>query len=652
MSLSQILEPGRWGSLLLPNRMFMAPMTTFFPRAESLAHFARCAAGGIGLVMTNALAASVAYDTTFATMALRADSDEYLPALSETAKIIHDNGSLAGCQLSVGNGRAGTGAPDGGPSWSASATPMFYAPGTRCRALSVEQIQDLVAACGAAARRVRSAGFDAVDIHANNGYLVDQFISPQWNQRTDEYGGDLDGRMRFARELVGAIKHDAGTDFPVSFRLSAHHRYPGGRTSESVAGIARALAEAGVDVIVVDSGCVESMDWMFPPSYLGDAPYLDDVREVRAAVSIPVATTGNLTAVIGERLLADGLVDFIGFGRPILADPDLPRKVASGAAASVRPCIRCNDMCVGNLLRETAIECSVNPELGHRDRMIVPTTTPRRVTVIGAGPAGLEAARVAALRGHDVTIYEKSDTVGGSLALAAHADFASGLGDLVQWWEHELATLGVQVVLSHEVQPEGDEVSQADAVVVAVGATTLLPSIDGIDGAHVLGIEDYQSGKPVGDTVVICGGSLAGVNAALELARNDKHVTIVEMRQTLAPDLLEVNRIALLRELTRAGVTQLTGAVVVGIEEHGVTVRLASQDDIVAANTIAAETTPADITISADTIIAAFGRKSNALLPNALSELGSALYPAGDCVQPGPVGSAIHSGYLTGLAIA
>lgn len=636
---SRMLQPGNWGSLELPNRTFMPPMGTGTANPDgtasdtTLAYYLARAKGGTGIVITESMQVSTKFEPKITGPLMT--SDDHIPAWQRGVREIHRVGGHVAGNLTIGLGRIYPVGADGGTPYSASEISVFYNPEATCRSYTLEQIEELLHDFRLATRRVLEAGFDALDIHAHTGYLADQFFSEQWNHRTDAYGGSLENRMRIGVDMVRIVREEAGDDYPLSMRISGSHHYPGGRTTEEIKPMARILADAGLDVLLVDAGSYEALDWAFPPYYLGDGVYLPDAAAAKEAIDIPVAVCGNLTPALAEQALADGITDFVGFGRMVIADPELVNKVKAGRADAVRPCIRCNG-CLEFEGEHYGLSCSVNAEAGRElDRVLTPAANPRRVTIVGAGPAGLEAARVAALRGHHVDVYDKAGAIGGVLEPAASPDFKRELRRLVDWWEGQLKDLDVTVHLGHEVGPDSPEVREAEAVVVATGSVPLTPSIPGIDGPNVFDVLDFHRGAPTGDRVVVCGGGLSGADSALELAQAGKQVTLVEMADDIARDMGEHNRVALLRLLAETGVTVMTCHTVTAIDPDG----------------ICTQGPEGEVRIAADTVITSFGVRANTALGDALRDAKTAVYVVGDCVQPAKVKDAVHSGYLAAAAI-
>ncbi|WP_249670610.1 oxidoreductase [Cellulomonas wangleii] len=625
-----LLSPGRIGRLETRNRIVMPPMHIGFGRRveeQEVAYFAARAAGGVGLIITGTMTTTSRFEDNEGWP--KVEDDSVVPDLARLADAVHAEGGLLAGQLTPGSGRVGPAEPGGDVPVSASATPWLSDPTRLCRELTTAEVEQLVADYGPAVARLAAAGFDAVDIHSHTGYLIDQFMSSQWNQRTDRYGGSLENRLRFPLELIAAARA-AAPDLAITFRLTVDHHMPGGRSLDEALQMAPVIAGAGIDLLMVDDGAFETVDWIFPPYYMGDAPLLPGAAAVRRVVDVPVMATGNMTPEIGDRAVGAGEVDFIGMGRALIADPDLPRKLAAARPDAVRPCIRCNQLCVGNILVGQPIGCAVNPEVGVEAHLPGPAPQQKHVVVVGAGPAGLEVARVAASRGHRVDVYDENDHAGGVLWPAATPDFKRELRRMVDWWQGQLADLPVTLHLGHRITADSPELRDADQVVVATGSVQLVPaSIPGTDRDDVVDVLRFHQGAPVGHRVVMVGGGLSGSDAALELAREGHDVTVVEMLDEIARDMLLVNRITLLRDLDEAGVRLVTSTRVKEITDDGVLV----------------EGPDGPATLPADTIVLALGSRPRTDLLTELTAAGLPVEAVGDCVQPAKVGEAVNNGY-------
>lgn len=641
-SYPRLWEPGRIGALEVPNRVVMAAMFMgYADRDGSFSdrhadYFAARAAGGCGLVVTE----SVLADTTVQPVhpeapVTTAESDAVIPALQKLARRVRRHGSRISFQVSPGQGRQSHFVTPRTPPKAPSPVPAFADPRVTCRELTREEIHTLVEACGDACLRAVIAGFDMVEIHAHTGYLVDQFMTPRWNFRTDDYGGDLAGRLRFPVEIVDAIRRRVGPRVPIGFRLTAEQRIPEGRTLEEAVDIAGRLAETGVDVLTVDAGCYEAEQWMNPPVYLGEAPLAGLAGAIREAVDVPVVAVGNITRPeIAEEILERGQADYVALGRSLLADAEWANKAREGRDAEIRPCIMCNEYCLGRM----PAECMVNAVLG-RERELRPeaASRPKKVLVVGGGPGGMEAARVAALRGHAVTLWEREDELGGQLIPAAGASFKRSLGALAENLATQMAEAGVEVELGREATAEAVLERAPDAVVVATGATPGRPPLPGIDrDSNVSVFRVHEDGALDGDRVLIAGGGLNGCDAAVDLAGRGRRVTLVERNREVARDLNHISRAALVSKLEEHGVECLTDHEVVGFTDEGVAVRDAGEEERM---------------IAAHTVVLATGVKARGELLAALKGRVAEIYAVGDCLKPRKVGEAIHEGYRVGLRL-
>lgn len=643
-SFEHLLAPITIAGHDFPNRVLLSPMGTEMGTEDGkstpreAAYYGARAAGGTALTMTGVNFVQSDLEPIQHGLA-RVDTDDYTPGIKGIADAVHAAGGLAALQLTPGLGRNNQNYDAFGMEpVSSSDNTYFFDESRTCRPLTTEEIHLIVSRVGEAARRAAEAGFDVIDLHGHTGYLVDQFMSSVWNRRTDEYGGSPENRARFAVECIQAIKDNA-PGCVTSFRISVNHKFDGGRTWEETQALVKALEAGGLDMILCDDGSYEAMDYVFPPYYLGDAPMWESAAKVKEVVSIPVAACGSITPEIGEQLLADGKADLIAIGRGLIADPDLVNKLRAGRRDDVRPCIRCNQLCTGNAFFGEAIGCAVNPEVGYeKSRVIVPgsVTEPKRIAVIGAGPAGLEFARVAGLRGHRVDVYEKGDKIGGVLLPAATPDFKRELFKMIGWWDRQIAKIDtVTIHLGHEVTADDAALADADVVVVATGSHPFVPgAVKVAEDAEPVDVLAFHRGAHLGHRVVVCGGGLSGADAALEIAQDGHEVVIIEMAEEIAKDMLMLNRTSLLRDLAEQGVEIHTSTLVKEITADGVRVVGADGEEAL---------------IEGDTVITAFGLRPATELGEALAD--RQVIRVGDCVKPRKVGDAINDAYVAALEV-
>lgn len=625
------------------NRISMSGMGTFTPtmaeqyETESgLRYYEERAKGGIGLIHTGAY--FIDEKTAQGGRTLDFSSDKSIPSGTVLTERVHRWGAKMFAQLSCGTGRNGMPQIGERVPISSSENPSFYNPSMICRPLSIEEIEEMMEHWKVAARNAMNMGFDGIQIHAHAGYLMDQFMSEIWNHRKDKYGGSFENRCRFTMETVDAIRSVVGPNFPITYRISLDHRFPGGRTLEESMKILDVLDKSGIDAFDIDAACYETMDYIFPTRYTGEACMAYVCEEARKHLTKPIINTGNHSMESAVELLKSGNADIVQFGRQSIADPQFANKLREGRREDVRPCIVCNEECIGRIFgRLTQLSCTVNPSVGFESYMEVkPVTKPTNVVVIGGGPGGLEAARCAAERGCSVTLYEKADRLGGTFLTIATGDFKWRIPQLIKWYEVQLKKLGVKVVLNTEIGADDPLLKSADAIFVATGSKPILPPIPGIEKA--IDVEQiHRNGMPEGKNVVICGGGLSACDTAIEYAaKGGRKFTIVEMLPQLAGDVMVVNKISIDRLLNEYGVEQLVNTKVVGITDAGVEVENAEGKKV----------------LPADVVIGAFGRARSLELADAIQNK----YPTkttiiGDCMKPAKAGGAIREGFYAAMAL-
>ncbi len=570
------------------------------------------------------------------------DTYTVLPPLTSVCDGIHRYGAKVVCQISPGTGRNAFPDTLGNPPISSSETPSVFDPSMKCHALTKDEIAQMMEGFKFAAGVARDAGYDAIEVHAHAGYLIDQFMSPVWNKRTDEYGVTPEGFARFPCEIVQAMKSVVGDSMPIIFRISLDHRFDGGRTIEESVKLLPILEAAGVDAFDVDAGCYETLDYIFPPSYLGESCMSYVCEAARKAVDVPIFTAGTLNPEDAVALLEEGNVDFVNFGRALIADPYLPVKLQKGHPEDIRPCLRCNEYCIGRIWNDhTKLGCAVNAQAMEEVRFALKkTASPKNVVVVGAGPAGLEAARVAAIEGHKVTVLEKRDYLGGTAKDISGASFKVNIGKLVAWYEAQLKRYGVDVRLGHEVTADDELLAAADAIIVGTGAKPVTLNIPGLDGPNVVSMLDFERDhtKVGGQNVVVCGGGASGLDGALELAADlGKKVTVVEMLPEVGKDVFFINKITLMNRLADEKVSILTSSKVVSVDEGGLTIEKADGTSE---------------HLDADCVIDAFGMRPDPTLANAIdAKYHEKTRIVGDVRKLGKIGDAVRDGFYAASSL-
>lgn len=504
--------------------------------------------------------------------------------------------------------------------------------------LTITEIHEIVEQFGDTALRAKKAGFDGIEIHGAHGYLVAEFMSSYSNKRTDSYGGCLANRLRFPLEIINNIRRKVGPDFPICFRISADEFVPGGRTLEETKAIAIILESAGIDVIHVSGGVYASVDKFIPPAAVKRGNMVHFAAEVKKVVNIPVITVSRINdPLLAESILSSGFADFVGMARGSLADPALPKKAKEGRIREINYCVGCMQGCSKFLFVDQPIKCMVNPTLGReREFAIQPAEKKQKVLIAGGGPAGMEAAIVAARAGHDVHLYEAGERLGGQLYLASIPPAKGELASFTNWQINQLQQLGVKIYLNTIVTPELVETEKPDAVIVATGGNPIIPNIPGFDGQNVVNAFDVLSGKKnVAENIVVIGGGLVGAETADYLANHGKKVTIVEMLPEVAQDCEPAPKLYLLQDLKDKNVTMFVNTKVKEIRNNGVAV-INGQEEMF---------------IPADSVVLAVGSQSVNHLTSQLEGKIDHVITIGDAVSIRHALEAIEEGYEAGLKI-
>jgi 2-enoate reductase len=623
------------GNMKLRNRIFMSPMGTGTDpdggfSEQSRQYYEDRAKGGFGLIILGATTCTTKYEPKPCNVL---DSQPMVERLYRVVESCHAYGAKVALQISAGIGRMSFTDPNT-PPYAASAVPCTYFPELLCRPLSIEQIKDIEDSFGNTAKWAKAAGCDAIEIQGYGGYLIDQFMTELWNKRTDEYGGSLENRMRFPLNLIKQVREKCGEDFPILFKFTLTHEIPGGRTIGEGLKIAKMLEEAGVDALHVDRGCFEVWYKPIPTVYDEDATKVDLAAKVKEIVNIPVFCDGKLDdPIVAENAVREGKVDYISLGKQSIADPEWPNKVKSGRFDDIRYCIYCNE-CLLGILEGRHTACSVNPRCGFENiSQVTAAEEPKTVLIVGGGIGGMQTAITAADRGHKVTIWEKSDELGGLGIAAAAPDFKKSVKKYIQYLRNQVMKRNVNVVYNKAATVEDIVRFAPDKVVLATGAVPLLPPIEGLkDNPKVAMAVDCLVDKcETGDKVVVIGGGLVGSETAIYLAEKGKDVTLVEMLHKLVPkEVINANNEQRLNvKIQEAGVKVMLNTKVCCIDEEQVTVEKDGTKE----------------NIPYDTVIIATGMKANDQLEEELAKLIDEVYVIGDADSPRKIWNAVHEGF-------
>lgn len=635
--LTSLFSPFEIKGKTLRNRTVVPAMVMNFCNADGTcterftAYHEAKAKGGFGMIITEDFAV-MPQGKGFVGLPGLWD-DRQIAGFKECTEQIHKQGAVFIAQI-YHAGRQTSKAVIGEAPWAPTAIPCPFSPDMP-REMTKEDIHQVVNAFGDCARRAEEAGFDGIEIHGGHGYLVAQFMSSYSNKRTDEYGGSLQNRIRFALEIIKNIRSKVSPQFIVGFRISADEFVTGGRTIEDTKTIVPYLEKAGIDYVHVTAGVYRSFDAVIPSMYKKHAWIADLAKEVKEVTNLPVITVGRYNDPrIADTVIKSGKADLVAMGRQSLADPETPNKAKEGRFDDIRTCIGCHHGCVGHLMQNIPGSCILNPYLGHESEYkLIPAEKKKKILVIGAGPAGLEAAMIAAQRGHDVKVVDRNRWAGGTFRLAAVPPSKGEIADFINWQVHECRKAGVVIEQGVEVDETFVADEKPDVVIAAVGASPIIPKkIPGWDKSNVVTAESVLQGTyNTGANVVVVGGGLVGAETANHLASNLKNVTLIEMLDDIAKDEEIVPRWGLLADMKEHGVTIYTKTAVQEITDTGV----------VTAGQFNGE-------IAADTVVLAIGSRPNQDLAHKLEANGFDVRLIGNASVFGNAGKAIKEGFDLG----
>jgi len=665
--LKLLFTPIKINRMELKNRIVM-PAMHYLSSWEGMVlphhvdYFVERAKGGAALIIIGGCTID---ETSGAINMLSARDDKFIPGLAGLGRAVQAHGAKIAAQLYHAGRYSHTLLMGGRQSVSSSPIRSRFT-GETPRELSIPEIQQVQRNYALAAARVQRAGFDAVEVIASAGYLISQFLSPIVNRRKDEYGGDFGNRMRFGLEVIEEIRRGVGPDFPIIVRVAGNEFMDGGLANEEARLFSKGLVKAGADMINVTGGWHETRVPQITMGLpRGGFAYL--AQGIKQAVAIPVMACNRINdPVLADQILRDGRADLIGFARGLIADPELPNKARQGRFDEINYCIACNQGCFDPIFEGKPQTCLVNARAGAEGKLALePASSKKKVMVIGGGPAGMEAARVAALRGHQVSLYEKSGTLGGQLPLAAAPPGRAEFLAFVRYLEGQMKKLNVAVHLRTEATLRHVEMEKPDALILATGAEPAVPDIQGIHRPNVILAWDVLSGEAVtGKEVVIIGGGAVGLETGLLLARKGtidadtlyflmfnqaevpesiqtllyrglKKITVLEMLKRVGQDIGRSTRWSILQDLSRLGVRSLTKARAKEITDRGVMIEREGREEL----------------IPADTVVLATGSKASNHLYDQIQGRVKEIHVIGDAKSPRKALEAVAEGFAVGRTI-
>jgi len=639
---NNLFSPITIGTMKLKNRIVLAPMSVHITPPDGsitdreIAFYKRKAKGGAGLIIIGSVL--IRADGNFGGQ-IFIDNDSRIPGLKRMTDAIHQAGAKISAQIHHA-GRETNIATCGYQPVSASVfepeTEEYDLP----RALTTREVGDYVEYYAQGVRRAKEAGFDAVELHGAHGYLIAQFMSPLTNFRSDQYGGSFLGRMRFIKEIITRSRELVGDDFTITVRISGDELRPNGIDMHLSREIAKYLEKLGVAAISVSAQMYPYVRTC-PNMYHKPGVNVYLAENIKEVVKVPVITAGRInTPELAEEIISSGKADLVCMGRVLLADPDFPKKAQEGRSEEIITCIACNKGCHDRNAEDRAVKCTMNPETGREGTFkILPAKESKKVLIVGGGPAGMEAARVATLRGHDVELYEQNEELGGRLILASIPPNKTGYAEAVEYFKEEIDRLKVKVHLGVRVN-KGEIMKQnPDAVILATGAHTLIPNIPGVDQTFVVDSDEILAGKKeAGKHVVVIGGGSVGAETAHYLmVTAQREVFLVEMLPDIAADMPQDAQIIFSEELKRnTDLKVLTNSKVVKISENSVTIEKDNEEQEIK-----------DI----DTVVLASGAVSNNSLAQELKNVNFDVYSVGDALKPKDATKAIYEGAIAAIEI-
>lgn len=602
---------------------------------QSVAYYAERAKGQFGLITIEATVVHHGAKGGPKKPCLYDDSS--IESLKKITDACHAQGAKVSIQLQNA-GPEGNAKNAGAPIEAASAIPSVYGKDTPVE-VPTEKVYELVKGYGDAAERAMKAGADAVEIHMAHGYLVNSFISPRTNKRVDEFGGNFENRMRFPRLIVEEVKRRVGGKVAILARINSSDEVEGGDDVHDSAAIAAYLEDCGVEGLHVSRAVHIKDEYMWAPTAVHAGFSADLVTEIKRAVSIPVITVGRYTEpYYAELLLREGRADLVAFGRQSLADPHMPEKAMNDNLEDLVPCIACLQGCVANMYKGEPICCLVNPFLGHEAQGYPKAEKSKKVMVIGGGVAGMCAAFVAAERGHDVSLYERTDKLGGNMRLAAYPPGKGDITNMIRSYIVRCEKAGVKIHMNTTVDLEMVKAEKPDAVIVSTGSRTLILPIEGIENPAIIHGSDLLDGKrAAGKKVLVVGGGMVGCETAAFLGEQQHDVTVIEYRDTVGADVIHEHRVFLMEDFKNYGIKEITGAKVCKFFDDGVEYESpdGSRHEV----------------RGFDSVVLSMGFKNYNPFAEQLEELGQEVYVVGDATRARRALDATKEAYAAAMQI-
>ena len=637
--MDKLFTPLQAGKLLLKNRIVMPPMGTGFGNVDGTPseitenYYRRRAEGGAGLIIVELAAVDPMGRSRAQTLTIY--EDRVIDSYRRLSEEIKQCGACAAIQLNHAGRLA---YPDVIKARPVCPSPSPVTPKSEPpRELSKPEIKNLVEAYVRAAGRAKAGGFDGVEIHGAHGYFIWQFLSPLCNKREDEYGGSTERRVKFAEEIVRGIKQEYGKEITLSFRMSGSDFVEGGLTLEETKVMARILEMAGVDVLHVSGGSFEVPHWMIQPMTMPQGCLAQLAEGIRKAVHIPVIAVGRINdPQVAGTILQEGKADLVAMGRGLIADPDLPKKAMEGHSEEIRKCVADNT-CMHQRFKGFPLACMVNPEVGREKEFIKYTGRSRKVLVIGGGPAGLEAARSAKLRGHDVTLWEKKDGIGGQLSLASRAPYKKEIENVLSYYQSQVGKIGIKVELNKVASLDEVKKFGPDAIIIGTGSSPFVPDLPGIDQSNVVQARDVLGDKAkISGKAVIIGGGHVGCETAEYLWGQGVSLSILEMLDDILLDMEPIGRPIVKKKIIDHGTKIILKGKAVKIEKNKV---------------IYTDQDGAESSIDADFFILATGAVSENQLLKLMERESFDVHAVGDCAKPRDIYNATWEGATAALRI-